>query len=348
MQRTKVFGWTTAFFGVVVLAGCSGNSDTTNVADTNVANAANATANQTSGAGSSDVTSVTIGYNPAIVQPQPLIGLEEGAYAKNVASTTFVGKEYKAGPDVIEALRSDAIQIGCSGVFPPMKAFAKDGDIVLLCGGATGGTELSVKGDSPIKTLKDLKGKTIGVNQIGSTVDALVRYNLLKAGLAPDKDVKIVPIDPAQQADALKSGDVQAVAAPAPWPSQAAVKAQARPLIDWKTMLDNGNYLAGSIYTTKKFAAAHPDFIKKFVAANNVITDDLNKDRAKGDARVLAAWNKVSKKTLPPEVAKKAFATIKFTTEAKEADLQRFADLAFQVGLAKKKMDLKGFVVESK
>ena len=336
MKKSQVFGWSGAVFGALVLAGCGGDTQTNNAAT------------NTSSTGNSDVTSVAIGYNPAIVQPQPLIGLGEGAYAKNVAGVTFSGQVFKSGPDVITALRSDVVQIGCSGVFPPMKAFAKDGDIVLLGGGATGGTELSVKGDSPIKTLADLKGKTIGVNQIGSTVDAMVRYNLLKAGLVPDKDVKIVVIDPAEQADALSRGDADAVAAPAPWPSQAVVKAKARPLLDWKTILDNGNYLAGSIYTTKKFAEAHPDFIKKFIAANNIITDDLNKDRAKGDARVLAAWSKVSKKTLPADVAKKAFATIQFTTDAKEADLQRFADLAFQVGLSRKKMDLKGFVVDTK
>ncbi len=344
MKKPQFFGWSTALFGVLVLAGCGGNNG--GAPDNSAGGATTNTSSSTGNGG--DVTSVAIGYNPAIVQPQPLIGLGEGAYAKNVPGVTFSGQVFKAGPDVIEALRSGVVQIGCSGVFPPMKAYAKDGDIVLLGGGATGGTELSVKGDSPIKTVADLKGKIVGVNQLGSTVDALVRYNLLKANLVPDKDVKIIAIDPAQQAEALTSGDADAVAAPAPWPSQAEVKAKARPLVDWKAMLDNGNYLAGSIYTTKAFAQAHPDFIKKFIAANNIITDDLNKDPQKGDDRVLAAWSKVSKKTLSPDIAKKAFATIHFTTDAKEADLQRFADLVFQVGLAKKKMDLKGFVVDAK
>lgn len=335
-MKFQVLGWSATLFGVLALAGCAGNNDATNGVQSSTGN------------DGADVKSVVIGYNPTIVQPQPLIGLQENAYATNQPGITFVGKEFKAGPDVIEALRSDAIQIGCSGVFPPMKAFAKDGDIVLLAGGATGGTELSVKGDSPIKTLNDLRGKTIGVNQLGSTVDAMVRYNLLKAGLRADKDVKIIVVEPAQQADVLSRGEVDAVAAPAPWPSQAVVKAKARALLDWKTILNNGNYLAGSIYTTKKFADAHPDFIKKFIESNRKITNDLNKDRAKGDIRVLDAWSKVSKKTLPADVAKKAFATIQFSADAKESDLQAFADMSFQAGLAKKKMDLKGFVWNAK
>jgi ABC-type nitrate/sulfonate/bicarbonate transport system substrate-binding protein len=201
--------------------------------------------------------------------------------------------------------------------------------------------------NSPIKSVADLKGKAIGVNQAGSTVDAMVRYNLVQAGLQPDTDVRILTIAPGDQAAALLSGQVAAVAAPAPWPSQVAVTAKGRPLLDWKQILDGGNYLAGSLYTTKKFAQEHPEFIKKFVAANRALTDELNKDRAKGDKRVLDAWSKVSRKKLSPDVARQAFATIKYTTEAREVDIQRFADLAQKVGLARKKMDMKGFVVNT-
>ena len=323
-----------------MLSGCAGGN--------NANGASNAT--NTSGANASEeaVTSVTVGYNPAIVQPQPLLGTQENEYSNRIKGVKFEGKMYSAGPEVLEALRANIIQIGCSGPFPAMKAWAKKGDIVLLGGTATGGTELMVPQSSPVKSVADLKGKAIGVNQAGSTVDAMVRYNLVQAGLQPDTDVRIITIAPGEQAAALLSGQVAAVAAPAPWPSQVAVEAKARPLLDWKQILDGGNYLAGSLYTTKKFAQEHPAFIKQFVAANRALTDDLNKDRAKGDARVLAAWSKVSRKTLKPEVAKQAFATIQYTVGANEADLQRFADLAQKVGLSKKKMDMKGFVVDTK
>ena len=325
----------------ISFAGCGNNAPTANTSDTTAATPTNATQ-------SDDPTEVVVGYNPTIVQPQPLLGISENEYSKRIAGVTFSGKEYKAGPDVIEALRAGVVQIGSSGAYPAMKAFASDGDIVLLCGAASGGTEISVLISSPIKSVKDLRGKKIAVNQAGSTVDAMVRINLLKAGLRPDKDVQIVEVEPPEQADALKNGDVDAVAAPAPWPSDTQIKAKARPLLDWKAIYNGGNYLAGSIYTTKKFADAHPAFIKKFVEANRDLTAELNKDRAKSDIRVLASWSRVSKKTLPADVAKKAFATIKYTTEANESGLQSFADQSFKVGIARKKMDLKGFVVSSK
>ena len=323
------------FLSGVLLAGCGAPQNTTTDSGNNTSAAPK-------------LEKVTVGYTPTIVLPQPLVGTEEGLYAKKIPGVTFEKKLFNAGSGVIEALRSGTIDIGWSGPYPAIKAFAKAGDIVLLANAANGGTELSVLNSSPIKSVKDLKGKVIGVNQPGSTVDAFVRHNLLKAGLNPEKDVRIVEVAPGEQAEALKSGQVAAVAAPAPWPSQAAITADARPLLSWKAILADGNYSSGCAYTTKKFADANPEFIKQFLTAHKQITDELNKDRAKGDARVLAAWSKVTKKNLKPEVAKKAFSTIKFTDVPDAQDLQNQADIALETGGLKKKADLAGFIYEVK
>lgn len=328
----------------VLLAGCGG---------TNPSNNKGGSTDESKGApiqpaSTQKITHVTVGYTPTIVLPQPLIGTQEGQYEKLVPGVKFDQKLFHAGSGVVEQLRAGTIDIGFSGPFPALKAFAKAGDIVLLAGGGTGGTQLMVLKNSSVKTLADLKGKKIGVNQLGSTVDSFVRHNLIKAGLKPDTDVKLQEVAPGEQAAQLQGGQVAAVAAPAPWPSQVEAVAGARALLDWKTILNGGTYSSGSVYTTKKFADAHPEFIKAFLAAHKTITDDLNKDRAAGDKRVLAAWEKVSEKTLKPEVAKAAFATIKFTIDPDAKGLQEQADIALETGGLKKKADLSGFVYEVK
>lgn len=330
----------------VLFAGCGGNA-TDNTASTNTSSNT-ATASTGNSAAGGDLKAVKIGYTATIVLPQPLVGLQKGEYARLMPGITFSGTVYSAGSGVIEGLRSGVIDIGCSGPYPALKAYLTKQDIVLLANAANGGTEIMVNKTGPVKTLKDLKGKAVGVNQVGSTVDAMVRYNLLQAGLKPDTDVRIIEVAPGEQAATLQGGQVGAVAAPAPWPAQVAAKGNGTPLVDWKQILDGGNYSAGSIFTTKAFADAHPDFIKKFIAAHQKITDDLNKDRAKGDAEVLESWSQVSGKKLDPAVAKAAFATIKYSTDPAEKNLQRFADIAAQVGTLKKKGDLTGFVYTAK
>jgi phosphonate transport system substrate-binding protein len=69
----------------------------------------------------------------------------------------------------------------------PLASFATaDGKLSTYTGG------LWVPKDSPIKTIADLKGKSIALSETGSTSgDALPRYALMQAGLNPSKDVKL-------------------------------------------------------------------------------------------------------------------------------------------------------------
>ena len=322
---------------VTVVSGCNPSSPESTVGS-NTTNSQNA---------ASEAKKLRIGYLANIVMPQPLVGLEEGEFGKLVPGVAFTGQDYPAGPAVLEALRSGVIDIAYTGPYPPMNAFLKNKDIVLLAGAAKGGTALMVLKTSPIKTVGDLKGKIIGMNQLGSTTDAIVQYNLLKAGLKPVKDVRLIEVKPAEQASTLKGGQVAAVAAPAPWPSQVEKNGDGRALLDSRKILNNGDYLAGVAFTTKKFADANPVLMTKFVSAHKTITDELNKDRAKGDARVLAAWSKVTKKNLDPAVAKAAFSTITFTADAKPENFERDMDVSLKVGFLKKKGSLDGFIWNS-
>lgn len=295
------------------------------------------------GAARADVKQVRVGYLPNIVLPQPLIGLVNGEYAKRVPGVSFTGKNYPAGPEVLEALRAGVIDIAYTGPYPPLKAYAKNKDIVVLGGAAKGGTELIVSRNSPIRSVRDLKGKIIGINQAGSTVDATVRNVLLNAGLRPDRDVRLIEVEPAQQADALKRGEVAAVAAPAPWPSVAKL-AGGRPLLNWRQILDNGNYYSGVVFTTRKFAQQNPTVVRRFVAAHRGITQKLNANRTAGNAAVLAAWSKVSRKKLSPAVARSAFATITFDALIPQREFEHQQAIAVKVGIIRRAGDLNGII----
>jgi NitT/TauT family transport system substrate-binding protein len=341
MQKNiRPWSWVATLAVAALAAGC-GNNAGNQGADAGNATGGNSTA---SADGASEIKAVTIGYLPNIVMPQPLLGITNGEFAKAIPEVTFAGKDYPAGPAVLEALRARTVDIAYTGPYPPVKAFAKDKDVVLLAATGAGGTQLMVAKNSPYKSVKDLKGKVVGVNQLGSTVDALVRYNIIKAGLKPETDVRIIEIRPAEQAQAIKRNEVAAVAAPAPWPSDVEINGNGRALLDWKQILDNGNYLQGVVFVNKDFAQKNPNFVKKFVAAHRAITDRLNADRAKGDAEVLAAWSKITRKTMKPDVAKAAFGTITYTNEADQKLFERDMDIAVQTGILRQKGDLTGFV----
>ena len=52
----------------------------------------------------------------------------------------------------------------------------------------------AVKDDCPIKTVADLKGKTVGISVIGGGTHGPFNLMLRKTGLDPDKDIKLVEV----------------------------------------------------------------------------------------------------------------------------------------------------------
>jgi len=71
---------------------------------------------------------------------------------------------------------------------------------------------LKVPKDSPIKSVKDLKGKNIGISEPGGGEVPMVKAALQGVGIDPDKDVRLIPIGEGSPAtfDAIKTGKVAA------------------------------------------------------------------------------------------------------------------------------------------
>jgi ABC-type nitrate/sulfonate/bicarbonate transport system substrate-binding protein len=78
---------------------------------------------------------------------------------------------------------------------------------------------------SSITAVEQLKGKTAGVNRLGSTSDLGLRLALRKLGVDPDKDVKIVPTGgTAERFAALSKGITQFTIIPEPFLTEAEKK----------------------------------------------------------------------------------------------------------------------------
>ncbi|HEX9445229.1 MAG TPA: ABC transporter substrate-binding protein [Candidatus Binatia bacterium] len=132
-----------------------------------------------------------------------------------------------------------------------------------------------VRGD--IKTGRDLKGKTIGVDSFAGTVDYLARATVRHFGLDPDKDVKIIVSgeSPLRLA-AAKAGSIDATAIDVAF----AVKAEEegmRRLLNLSEIIDLP--LSGIGITDKKLQAEREQ-VKKVVRATLRGTRFMKENRA--------------------------------------------------------------------
>lgn len=126
-------------------------------------------------------------------------------------------------------------------------------------------TQYVVLDKSPIKTIADLKGKTLGNNSARSSIELWARMALEKHGLNPDRDVKwaIVPF-PAQGA-ALRSEKIDVAALPQPFAAAEMAKGGVRTLFTSKEGMPFDEELM-LVLVTPDFAAKHPDVLRAFMA----------------------------------------------------------------------------------
>lgn len=154
--------------------------------------------------------------------------------------------EFPAGPQLLEALNAGAVDFGNTGEAPPIFAQAAGAPLVYVGyePAAPQGEAILVPKDSPLKTVADLKGKTVALNK-GSNVHYLLVKALEKAGV-PYSDIKTAYLTPADARAAFERGSVDAWAIWDPFQAAAEKTIEARQLADGTGIVSNYQfYFAG-------------------------------------------------------------------------------------------------------
>jgi len=84
-------------------------------------------------------------------------------------------------------------QIAFSGGAPVVNAVLSGADLVFI-GGVANVPAFYMMALPEIKSVADLKGKTVGVTRFGSSTDFALRYLVQKNGFNPDKDLNILQL----------------------------------------------------------------------------------------------------------------------------------------------------------
>jgi sulfonate transport system substrate-binding protein len=116
---------------------------------------------------------------------------------------------YPAAVNLHEALKANAIDIGQAADSPTVSAIAGGSKIKVVANFSNGGlgSSLVIPAGSPIRSIQDLKGKTISPTTRGSVAHYLVLGVLKKAGLTPS-DVKLAFLTPTDASAAFQTGSI--------------------------------------------------------------------------------------------------------------------------------------------
>lgn len=119
----------------------------------------------------------------------------------------------QGGTQSAQLVASGKADFSVVGLSSALQVAAQSPNVKII--GITGGNiwNMAVPEGSDVKSLKDLKGKTIGVQALNTGMYLYNRAALEIEGVDPDKDVKWLPIGTgAQAASAIDSGEVDAFA----------------------------------------------------------------------------------------------------------------------------------------
>ena len=208
------------------------------------------------------------------------VGVEKGFFKEYGVDPELVF--FQAAAPIATALAAGQIEVGATGLTAALYNIVLGGQkmwIVADKGREWPGyplTALIVQKelwDGGLKSITDLKGKRIGVTQLGSTFHYHLGNVLEKNGLTLN-DVKIVPLQAMGAAmEALKGKQVEAIALAQPFPARAEaegfgkVLAWGGDLFPWQT---------ATIFYSNEFAAAKQkaiNFMKGYVKASRYYHD---------------------------------------------------------------------------
>jgi ABC-type nitrate/sulfonate/bicarbonate transport system substrate-binding protein len=197
---------------------------------------------------------------------------------------------FQANPERFQAYLAGELDAGTAPGLAVIFARAQGMDmkivasVCLEAGGNYFATTYMVKDDGPIKSIKDLKGGTIGVVGIKTATDLWARAGLINAGLVPDKDTKVVPMAFPVIGDAVRTGKVSAGTFVEPFYSAEMAKGGLRKLFTAVEAVGYEHELL-DIFFGEKFLKSNPDAVRAFLEDYVAVTKYYlaNMEQAKTD-----------------------------------------------------------------
>jgi NitT/TauT family transport system substrate-binding protein len=204
------------------------------------------------------------------------------SYIKEIAPKCGIKVEervFAKGLDVMQAIIAGEIDVGTTASEAAISGRAGNAPIYVVAGFAKGGARLVAGQGSNIKSVKDLKGKKVGVTR-GGIQEVLLMAELQKAGLtadaAPGKDVQLVFLAYADLNQALLGKNIDAMMQSEPQSSQAINKGFGTEIIKpYDTPI--GEPVRTMVMTEKFYTTKRPlaeKFMRCFVQATNTFIKD--------------------------------------------------------------------------
>lgn len=219
---------------------------------------------------------VVVAHYCALLQGAPWsVALEQGLFKQAGLDIDGIIPGRGGGDTVRNALAND-VPYGEAGLGAVLAARAKGAPLKVIHAAVSGKVDMYwlVPKDSPIKSIKDVVGKKMGITNPNSGSDQLTRQVLQAAGMSVD-DVTIVTTGGLREGlTLLGQGEVDTM--PAIEPIVTKLAAKFRPAFAVGDFIPALTQTVG--FTTEDFAKSHADPLRKLIAARRKAVEAIYAD----------------------------------------------------------------------
>jgi NitT/TauT family transport system substrate-binding protein len=272
-----------------------------------------------------------LGYMKIVDNAAMFVAMEKGFFkAEGLELETL---PLAGGAPIINGVVSGDLQFGWTNVISLYQARVGGFDFKLIAGGATNvkakneSHAIQVAKNSPLKTAKDLEGKTVAVNTLNNIVHLMAMAWIDKNGGSSSK-VKFVEVPFPQMQATLSAGKVDAISVHEPFATAAIEKGASRVLAQpWGDVLPK--FLIASWFASEKWLVKNKETGQAFVRAIGRGIDAIQAD-PEGSRAAMVKWA-----GLNPDLAGKIGLPV-FEKGVSEKDIQATIDLTLKYKLIAK------------
>lgn len=195
-----------------------------------------------------------------------LLSLNEEGKTRNRYSVTLLSE----ATDMIAQIAAGQLDIAAIPTNAAAALYNKTSGAVRLAALNTAGVLYVLENGDSIKSVADLKGKTIYAVGQGSNPEYVLRFILSQNGINPDKDAELVFLDSAELTTRAATGEIGVCMLPVPAVTTVLMKNKSmRTALDlskeWDSLNTSGILTMGCIVVRSDFAKNHPIEVMAFL-----------------------------------------------------------------------------------
>jgi len=225
-----------------------------------------------------------IAYFPNVGHVVPIVGIEEGFFLENFDSDTKIeSRVFDSGPQVIESLFANSVDIAYVGPGPAINGFlnSENKNIKILSGAASGGASFIVHPNSEINSASDFIGKKIAAPQIGNTQDVSLRNYLSENNLKPAEkggSVIVYNISNPDIYTLFVKGEIDGAWVAEPWATILETELGGNRLFFEEDLWPNKQFASVLLIVNSNYAEKNPEIISNYLLSHHQTVNWINEN----------------------------------------------------------------------